>query len=379
MPAADRPEIVMTHDYPPLTGGGLAIGVRELAGMLCGTCDVHVLSSRLADHAADDRRRSLSDDAGVRYSRATVLRSARALRRADVVIMHLTFSFRRLAVLSLVLGPLSGTPTVCVIHTAPDHCDYNRFRFLPSWARAVVFALARWVLRGCVAVVALGPAHSTAISAAGLRVTHVAPLPVAPAERYRDAFLHHTATACPVRVIGFVGELSRLKGADALPALVRALTPQYEFRIAGIGPLASQLVCCAAALPSAQRNRVVLVGPVAPVRMPGFYRDVDCVLVLSRTEAHCRVILEAMLAGVIVLASPTCGSADLISDGRTGLLIRPDDPADVGARLAALAADPGRARAIRERAARFAARLAAGSRSSWCELLSQVLPVCEGQ
>ncbi len=56
---AARPEIVMTHDYPPLTGGGLALGVRELAGLLQAGHDarVRILSSRLADPAADDRQR----------------------------------------------------------------------------------------------------------------------------------------------------------------------------------------------------------------------------------------------------------------------------------------------------------------------------------
>jgi glycosyltransferase involved in cell wall biosynthesis len=366
----------MTHDYPPLTGGGLALGVRELAGLLRAGHDVRVriLSSRLADHAADDRQRAQPDEPDVGYARVGVAGAVRAIRRADVVITHVTFSFRRLAALSLLLGPPLGKPTVCVLHTAPDHCDYNRLRHLPPPARAAVFALAARALRGCAAVVALGPAHAAAIAAAGLRVTHVAPLPVAPPGRYSEAFRQHAASTDPVRVIGFAGELSPLKGADALPGLLRALTPRHEFLIAGAGPLAGRLACCAAALPPPQRSRVVLAGPVPPAAMPAFYREVDCLVVPSRTEAHCRVILEAMLAGVIVLAAPTCGSADLISDGATGLLIRPDDPASVAAALAALAADPVRARLIRERAAAFAARLAADSRSAWRGLLSQLLP-----
>lgn len=369
----------MLHDYPPLTGGGLAIGVRQLADMLCPRYTVQVLSSRLADHAADDRCRALPGSGPVRYSRATALGAARAVQGADVVVAHLTFSFRRLAALSVLLGPLLGRPTVCVIHTGPDHCDYNRLRFLPLWARALLFALAGRALRGCAAVVALGRTHAAAITAAGLQVTHVAPLPVEPTRPYRAVFPHHAASASPPFVIGFAGELSRLKGADLLPALIRALTPQYEFRIAGTGPLAGQLARCVAALAPDQRDRVVLAGPIPPDAMPGFYREVDYVVILSRTEAHCRVIIEAMLAGVIVLASPTCASTDLITDDSTGLLIRPDDPADVRARLAALTADPGRDRAIRERAARYAVQLATDSRESWRELLSQILPSCESR
>jgi len=383
VPAADRPAraapvIVMMHDYPPLTGGGLAIGVSELATLLCPGRSVHVLSSRLADHAADDRHRPLPED-GARYTRSGVLQAARAVRRADVVIAHLTFSFRRLAVLALVLGPLSGTPTVCVLHTAPDHCDYNRLRFLPTWARAAVFALAQRALRRCAAVVALGPAHSAAVSGAGMLVTHVAPLPFASAGRYRDAFQHHVTSAPAVRVVGFAGELSLLKGADALPALIRALTPRYEVQIAGAGPLAGPLADYVAALPPPQQGRVLLAGALAPSGMPRFYRDIDCLIILSRTEAHCRVILEAMLAGVIVLASPTCGSADLITDGRTGFLISPDEPASVEASLAALAARPDNVRAVRERAAAFAARLVADSHSDWRNLLGQILRAGGGE
>lgn len=374
---AERPVIVMTHDYPPLTGGGLALGVRELAGLLGSGHEVRVLTSRLVDHAADDRRRAAPDEPGIGYERASALGAARAMHRADVVIAHVTFSFRWLAVLSLVLGPLLDKPTVCVLHTAPDHCDYNRLRHLPSFARAAVFALARRALRGCAAVVALGPAHAAAIVAAGLPVTHIAPLPVAPPERYREAFRQHAANLGPVGVIGFAGELSPLKGADTLPGLLRELTPHYRFLIAGAGPLAGRLTCCAAALSPVQCSRVVLAGPVPPGAMPWFYRQVDCLLVLSRSEAHCRVILEAMLAGVIVLAAPTCGSADLVTPGATGLLIRPDDPASVGAVLAALAADPARARLIREHAAAFAGRLAADSRSAWHELLRQLTGCAE--
>jgi hypothetical protein len=93
-PAGAGPVIVMIHDYPPLTGGGLAIGVSELATLLCPGRSVHVLSSRLADHAADDRHRPLPEGAGARYARSSMLQAARAVRRADVVIAHLTFSFR---------------------------------------------------------------------------------------------------------------------------------------------------------------------------------------------------------------------------------------------------------------------------------------------
>lgn len=372
MLAAERPRIVMTHDYPPLTGGGLAIGVRELAGLLCAENRVHVITSRLSDHAADDRHRALPQGDETGYAQVTLLRAASVLSRADVIIAHVTFSFRRLAVFSVVLGRLLRKPTVCVIHTAPDHCQYNRLRRLPSWGRRAIFGLAGQALRGCSAVVALGPAHAASVAGAGLRVTHFAPLPVSPNAAYARAFRQHVRRGNAIRVIGFAGELSLLKGADTLPALFRALAPQHEFRIAGSGPLAGHIARCVMALSPAQRAAVVINGEVSPAGMPDFYRGVDCLIVPSRTEAHSRVTLEAMLAGVIVLASPTCGSSDLIVDGETGILVRPGDPASIAEALAVLGADPRLAQSIREQAVRFATSLAADSRSRWCQLLAEI-------
>jgi glycosyltransferase involved in cell wall biosynthesis len=363
----------MTHDYPPVTGGGLAVGVGELVSLLRSGHDVRVLTSRLADHAADDRRLLPPGTEGTTFARTGMIRAVCALRRADLVIVHFTHSFRRLALASIVLGPLLGKPTICVIHTAPDHRQYNRLRHLPAFAQAVIFALTGRALRGCAAVVALGPAHSAAVTATGFTVTHIAPLPY-PMTAYREAGGHLGRSGPPASVIGFAGEISRLKGADLLPGLLCALTPRYRFVIAGRGSLASSVAACVAALPSAKRGCVELTGPVAPASMPRFYQDIGWLIVLSRSEAHCRVIVEAMLSGVIVLASRTCGSSDLIVDGVTGLLIWPDDPGSVAEALAALDADPERASAIRENAARFAVSLAASSRSSWCRLVGELLP-----
>ena len=53
----DRPDVVMLHDYPPWSGGGLAIALRELALLLRRSFKFRILTSRLADHFADDRRR----------------------------------------------------------------------------------------------------------------------------------------------------------------------------------------------------------------------------------------------------------------------------------------------------------------------------------
>ena len=350
---AARPLVVMAHDYPPLTGGGLALGVRELVRLLGDELRFRVVSSRLVDHFADDRRR---------LAGAGPLRTLRWLWEADVVVVHWTFSFRRLSTALLLAAPLLRRPVVCVIHTAPDHCDYNRLRRLPLPVRRLLFALVRRAAGRCTAVVALSRSHAAALAEVGMPVARVLPLPVAPDHL---APAHARRNGRPVRTIGIVGELSELKGADAIPALLPVLTPRFAVRIAGRGSLAPALARAIAVLPPVRRAGVVLSDRVEPSLMPSLYDELDCLLVLSRSESQSRVTLEAMLAGVVVLGSGAGGVADLVEDRETGFRVDPDDPHSVLRALERLAADPAEAERIRRSAHERATRAFDSSRREW--------------
>jgi starch synthase len=66
------------------------------------------------------------------------------------------------------------------------------------------------------------------------------------------------------------------------------------------------------------------------------------------------VNLEAMACGTAVVGSRVGGIPEVVSDGETGLLVPPDDPAGLADALNALVEDPARAAAMgrlgRERA-----------------------------
>jgi glycosyltransferase involved in cell wall biosynthesis len=71
--------------------------------------------------------------------------------------------------------------------------------------------------------------------------------------------------------------------------------------------------------------------------MATFYAEIDCLLVVSRWEASSMAALEALAAGIPVLASAESGTRDLLAAGRGGWLF-PDGSADaLAARMTALA------------------------------------------
>ena len=73
----------------------------------------------------------------------------------------------------------------------------------------------------------------------------------------------------------------------------------------------------------------------------GTYLSAADVFVLpSRHEGMPLVALEAMEAGLPVVATRVIGSAEVVDDGVTGALVRPGDPVALGAAVAGLLADP---------------------------------------
>jgi glycogen synthase len=155
----------------------------------------------------------------------------------------------------------------------------------------------------------------------------------------------------------FAGKLEPNKGAGLLPAIFRALRahgppdlPPFTLVIAGDGALRAGLAAELAAL-------------AVPVRMLAWADHAETLRLLARCdlllfpsqwgEPLSRVLLEAAALGAPILAMPTGGTPDIISDGSTGALAA--IPAAFAARLAALLADEGARRRLGA-AARQAAR-----------------------
>ena len=140
----------------------------------------------------------------------------------------------------------------------------------------------------------------------------------------------------------YAGRLTAEKGADLLAdafLAARARDPRLHLVLAGGGPEEPRL---RARLGDAATFRGWLEGDA----LAAAYASADLFLFCSRTDTFGQVVLEAQASGLPVVAVAAGGPAELVADGRSGLLCPPRAEALAGA-VAGLSAS----RAMRERLA----------------------------
>jgi glycosyltransferase involved in cell wall biosynthesis len=98
-------------------------------------------------------------------------------------------------------------------------------------------------------------------------------------------------------------------------------------------------------------DRVTLVGKLSRVQLVSEFVEADFVVLPSRFEPFGIVLLEAMAAGLPVIASRVGGIPEIVAEGRTGLLVEPDN-ADALARSLQLLSQDESLRLSMGRAAR---------------------------
>jgi glycosyltransferase involved in cell wall biosynthesis len=153
--------------------------------------------------------------------------------------------------------------------------------------------------------------------------------------------------------VGVIGRIAPEKGQLDFLKAAHLLPPNYQFVICG-APLFSN----PSALSYFERVREQAAG--LPVEFTGWNDDVSVVLsdldllVVPSTsgEATTRVILEAFAAGVPVVASNSGGIPEIVSDGETGFLTPPSDPAKLAARIRDVMTNPAALHRVAENARR---------------------------
>jgi|SRR5215207_1888125 len=152
----------------------------------------------------------------------------------------------------------------------------------------------------------------------------------------------------------YAGRLTREKGADLLAdafLAARARDARLHLVLAGGG-----------AEEASMRTRLgraaTFLGWLDGVELAAAYASADVFLFCSATDTFGQVVLEAQASGLPVVAVSAGGPAELIADGRSGLLCAPSADA-LGGAVAGLAGS----RAMRDRLARGG--LAAARERTW--------------
>src|SRR5947209_135727 len=150
-------------------------------------------------------------------------------------------------------------------------------------------------------------------------------------------------------IIGAVGSFYRIKGhrflIEGIPDVLAAL-PEARFVLVGDGLERGNLERQAAAL--GVQDRVTFLGYRTDVGQ--LLHQFDIFVLPSLSEGMPTALLEAMLAGVPVVATGVGGIPEVIEPGKTGLLVPPGDASELAGAIIRLAQDDGLRSGLGERA-----------------------------
>ncbi|MBI4721420.1 MAG: glycosyltransferase family 4 protein [Candidatus Stahlbacteria bacterium] len=125
---------------------------------------------------------------------------------------------------------------------------------------------------------------------------------------------------CVARLVPIKGHKYLIDAANSvLSSRVRCTSSEVTFLFAGDGPLKAEL-----------KYQVERLGLTQKILFLGERKDVAELLALSDifaissiNEGMCRAIIEAMAAGLPVVATDVCGIANVVVNGKTGILVPP--------------------------------------------------------
>ena len=253
----------------------------------------------------------------------------RLLHRERPVILH-TWMFHA-NIPGRVLGRLAGVPIV--ISSERTMAMESRLR---CWLNRITDALTDRVV--CVSqrvadfvVRQVGiPRRKTVVIPNGIDVRNFEHLPIKQQAR--------AALGLPFDqvLIGTVARLDPVKRLDVLLQAMKSLSDVYAI-IVGDGPERARLGAMRKRL---GLDRVHFVGQQGDVRP--WLAALDVFVLSSDWEGMPNAVLEAMAAGLPVVATTVGGMPEVVVDGVTGLLIPPRDPQALAQAINVLLVDPER-------------------------------------
>jgi glycosyltransferase involved in cell wall biosynthesis len=199
-----------------------------------------------------------------------------------------------------------------------------------------------WAMRGADGVIALAEAQWRVLTAEQ-RLSHRPPILIPNGIELSGAGGSRTLADDRLSML-FAGRLVEHKGVQVvIEALTGIDDPRWRFDIFGDGPHRGALESM---VPIGLRDRITFHGSVAdPVRAAA---DANLLVLPSRFEAQPMVILEAMAAGLPVMAQAVTAVPEMLAGG-AGILVAGGAVADWRAAIEQLLADPAALPVLAER------------------------------
>jgi len=233
-------------------------------------------------------------------------------------------------------GRRLGLPVIATYHTLFEEYIEHYAPFLPaSWLKGQARALSRRQCNALDAVVVPSTAMQQRLTAYGVtRPMQVLPTGI-PLQQFArgngPAFRYKFGILSTRPLLLFVGRLAHEKNIGFLiEALVhtRRLRPDVLLVVAGEGPAMDDLK--AQVWAHHLQDAVQFIGYLDRLQeLPDCYAAADAFVFASKTETQGLVLLEAMAAGLPVIALSEMGTTDILAPGR-GAFSPPDEPKHFG-------------------------------------------------
>jgi glycosyltransferase involved in cell wall biosynthesis len=154
-------------------------------------------------------------------------------------------------------------------------------------------------------------------------------------------------------VVGTVGRLVERKGhfdlLNAWPIVLNA-APDAQLLVVGQGEKREELVELATDLDCA--DSVIFCGTRDDI--PNVLAAMDVFVFPSHYEGLPGALIEAMIAGLPIVATPVDGNSELIIDGETGLFVPQQDPEELASEIVRLLDAPDRREELSRQAQEYA-------------------------
>lgn len=340
---------VVTREYPPYVYGGCGISVTLLVRQLRKKgihVDVYVFNENLPASFNVDSNinkfaffyKSVNERMWPLVNIQTINKLWKKLNRYDIVHAYSTvqmasLGFMRQTTLELpVVATLNGEEAACLYHQKwnRDHCKKcglsdiiycarQRVKMLekvrvPATILSLYFFIQRVFAQSLDKYLALSTAIKNLYSSCGFPVDKIAVVP----NMYDPLFLEkldrlNLNKNCEKTIILYVGRLVMEKGVgDLIKAFSKVKSNKVELWIVGDGPHKKQFekltkMTCG--------DKVKFLGYIKPYDLPAIYKKAHIFVHPAKwPEPFSRSILEAMLAGLAIIASNSGANPEILED-----------------------------------------------------------------